>query len=179
MTWLLSFLLFAASAVLLFLVGSGGFTSSTPSANAPVDPWGVSLGPLWKLDPVGASLLVTAIICIVLSLALPIWRLTSSLRREISPRVRWSSVLTVSFLINVLLGAFLLLVLTFSWHHGASYDTVGHVLFLELLVFAIGSLLAFALFWLEKPVVLFASTFFVHLAEVGALTAVIVQGIRS
>lgn len=178
MNWLVSIVLFALGVVLLFLLASGACVASVHGGGFGREAWEAALEPLWNFDAVGAGALLTAGVAVCLGVAIPVWTIADRERPEPEP-TSWPVVLLVAFLVNVFVGAIVLLVLSVAWQNGAPEKVLGHLFALDVLIALVGSYLAFSLWWLEKPRMLYASTFTVHLLELGALATLFVEGARS
>ncbi|MBN1441436.1 MAG: hypothetical protein JXA90_01955 [Planctomycetes bacterium] len=173
MRWIVSLILAATGVVLLYIFAGGAFVS--PSASPPQgDPWGSALSPLWDATLKGAALLFCAVLAVVWAGGIVFWG--QRLHRSPGDPTGWSPVLQAAFSLNALAAAAVIFGLSMAMMDKAAVTTIGSLYILGLFLGLVGSALAFALLWLRKSRVLFASTLLVHLFEVGSLIAVCVLG---
>ena len=172
MRWLLSGVLFLVGAVILYPFAAGSYTP--PGLTATAEPWSSALDPLWSLDWVAASALFIGTSCTIFGAGLLFW--SKEEQRSIRHCWSWASILQAGLVLNVLLGAMLCLAVSLAVRSTADIATVGHLYLLCALVVSIGSYLAFALFFLEKPKLLYRTTLTLHAVEATAVVAVFVTG---
>lgn len=172
-----AFLLVATVGIVcLYLFATGAVTGISGSPFLSVER---ALAPFEHMTPLSGILLGGASAAFLLSLALT--SASRSGKSAFRPAVAWGQAVQAAFLFDVIIvgGVLLFLFLAvLGWYpkEEPSASLMGALYLVGAMEAALGTLLAITLFFLRKPIFLFASTVVAHVAEVGLLSVLFFLG---
>ena len=175
MRWIVSTLLLTLGVASLCYLSGGALVRKSASF-AVDDGWGSALNPLWNISHIGGLVLNFGVAAIVFGAGVHFWRRDREPARGGARHSNgWSPAIQVAFTLNVLVTAVLILCLTLAMRESASLATIGSLYLWVFVTALVGASLAFALIWLKKSRMLYASALTFHLVEVGAIATVFIM----